>query len=186
MKLRLVSADSVQTAPTEPGIEYHPPPLTRPQRNGVPLPVFRSQGPVDYQAVAMVNADVGRVGELLVLASERDRLTSQGREDLAEQIVHVSLVEGDSAGYDIRSYEVDGTPRYIEVKTTIGGPGSAFFLTSNEIAFSRANPDRYQLIRLYRLDLGLQRASAFVLAGDVSAVTELTPITFRALPRIAP
>ena len=44
-----------------------------------------------------------------------------GRPDLAEKVIHVSQIEGDGAGYDIKSFHEDGTVKYIEVKTTRGG-----------------------------------------------------------------
>ena len=35
-------------------------------------------------------------------------------------VVHVAKVEGDGAGYDIKSYTSDGEQKFIEVKTTRG------------------------------------------------------------------
>ena len=84
---------------------------------------------------------MGLAGERLVLGLERQRLIADGRPDLAERVVHVAVVEGDAAGYDIRSYEHDGTPRLIEVKTTRGAATAAFFVSPNEIALSRARAD---------------------------------------------
>ena len=77
--------------------------------------------------------------------------------DLAERVVHVAVVEGDAAGYDIRSYEHDGTPRLIEVKTTRGAATAAFFVSPNEIALSRARADNYVLIRVFGHDGQKQR-----------------------------
>jgi hypothetical protein len=40
----------------------------------------------------------------------------------------------DSLGYDLKSFNEDGTERYIEVKATRGKPGLAnFFYTANEL-----------------------------------------------------
>ncbi len=39
---------------------------------------------------------------------------------LAEKVRHVSQLQGDGAGYDIESYSLDGTIKYVEVKTTKG------------------------------------------------------------------
>ena len=47
--------------------------------------------------------------------------------------MHLAVVEGDSAGYDVRSFNVDGTERHIEVKTTGGPATNAFFISPNEV-----------------------------------------------------
>lgn len=52
-------------------------------------------------------------------------------------------------GYDIRSFDPDGAERFIEVKTTRGGPRTDFFLSRNERAFSQKEPERFRLYRLY-------------------------------------
>ena len=44
--------------------------------------------------------------------------------------------EDSSAGYDILSYEIDGTPKFIEVKSTISENPSQmrFFISENEVS----------------------------------------------------
>lgn len=61
----------------------------------------------------------GRVVEEFVLQQERDRLARSGRADLADLVFRVSAVNI-SAGYDIESFEEDGSPRHIEVKSSSG------------------------------------------------------------------
>jgi hypothetical protein len=63
---------------------------------------------------------LGDAGELLVLEREKRRLVAAGRTDLAAAVLHTATVEGDGAGFDIRSFFLDGRPRFIEVKTTTG------------------------------------------------------------------
>jgi hypothetical protein len=63
----------------------------------------------------------------LVVEHEREQLKMLGRGDLAEKVKHVAIEEGDGAGYDVKSFFVDGRPKYIEVKTT-AGPKTADFL----------------------------------------------------------
>ena len=48
----------------------------------------------------------------------------------------MAIVKGDSAGYDIRSFNLDGSDRHIEVKSTAGPASNAFYISPNEIAFS--------------------------------------------------
>ena len=80
----------------------------------------------------MLGIRLGLAGEELVLHAERLRLVDAGRPDLADAVVHVSVVEGDGAGYDIGSFSEDGEVRYLEVKTTRSGATSAFFVSPNE------------------------------------------------------
>jgi len=60
-----------------------------------------------------------REAETLVMLEERKRLEELGRPDLAELVVRISA-EDVVAGYDIESFEEDGSPRFIEVKSSIG------------------------------------------------------------------
>jgi hypothetical protein len=92
----------------------------------------------------------------------------------------VSKVEGDSAGYDIRSFEPHGKHRFIEVKTTRGGATTSFFISPNEIAFSAKNPESYVLFRLYEFDDESGSAKTFLLTGSISSVLSLEPTAFRA------
>ncbi len=57
--------------------------------------------------------------EKRVLQEERRRLTQAGREDLAEAVFRISEINV-AAGYDIESFEFDGSRRCIEVKSSTG------------------------------------------------------------------
>jgi hypothetical protein len=77
-----------------------------------------------------------------VLKHERERLDSAGRSDLASKALHIAELEGDGAGYDVRSFELDGTPRFIEVKTTRGGKQEDFTchrMKSHSLTTNRLN-----------------------------------------------
>ena len=41
-----------------------------------------------------------------------------GKKDLADSLEQVSITKGDGTGYDVKSFNADGTVRFIEVKTT--------------------------------------------------------------------
>ena len=64
---------------------------------------------------------------------EVNRLTAGGRIDLVGLVERVATRDV-SAGYDIRSFELDGSDRYIEVKSSTGSE-IRFFLSSNEWRF---------------------------------------------------
>ncbi|MGQ2903558.1 MAG: DUF3883 domain-containing protein [Neoaquamicrobium sediminum] len=80
------------------------------------------------------NRALGRAGEQRILAHERASLVAAGRTDLAGRIRWVSQTDGDGAGYDILSFDPDGSDRLIEVKTTEGWERAPFHITRNEMA----------------------------------------------------
>ena len=63
---------------------------------------------INYAEKEARNRTLGQRGEEFVLAVEKARLASLGREDLIQEIEWTSKEKGDGAGYDIRSFE--GTP----------------------------------------------------------------------------
>src|SRR5690606_9492294 len=71
----------------------------------------------DYEKEARTLRKLGDRGEKIVMDLEAERLRSGNREDLIKRIDRVSL-KSDSYGYDILSFELDGSKRYIEVKAT--------------------------------------------------------------------
>ena len=95
------------------------------------------------------NRALGRAGEERVLVHERATLLLAGRTDLANQIKWVSDIEGDGAGYDIKSFEPDGQDRLIEVKTTNGWERTPFQITRNELSVAEAKRNAWRLLRLW-------------------------------------
>ncbi|MGA2655893.1 MAG: DUF3883 domain-containing protein [Verrucomicrobiota bacterium] len=61
----------------------------------------------------------GELAEQKVLEIEVDRLKELKRPDLAAKVERVSI-HNVSAGYDINSFEKNDSPRYIEVKSSVG------------------------------------------------------------------
>lgn len=166
-------------APASLIVESTPPPSSS-TRTGVGKETFQSRKSPDYAARDARNRDLGLKGEMLVIKYEKERLIKAGRSDLAEKIIHVSQIEGDSAGYDIRSYESDGAHRFIEVKTTRGGAATSFFISPNEIAFSAQNTATYVLFRLYEFDDESASAKTFILTGNIANYVSLEATAFRA------
>ncbi len=105
---------------------------------------------VDYLALEARNSSLGAAGESFVLRFERARLIHAGKDDLADRIEHVSDAVGDHEGFDIRSYEVNGKDRLIEVKTTAYGKETPFYLSRNELETSQERARHYQLYRVFR------------------------------------
>lgn len=80
-------------------------------------------------------------------------------------------------GYDILSFEKDGSERFIEVKTTAFGERTPFFVSANEMRFAQSEPDRFRLYRLFNF-----RATPrlFELIGPIDQHCSLDPMTYRA------
>jgi len=123
------------------------------------------------------NRIVGVNGEKLVLDYERQCLRKSGRADLADQIVHASEMEGDAAGFDIHSFTPTGEPKFIEVKTTAGPAETAFYMSSNEVAFAKEKKEKFYLYRLYEYSEGL--SAFYVISGDPADSFNLTAVQFR-------
>ena len=97
--------------------------------------------------------------------------------DLAKKVEWTSDVHGDGAGYDIRSFEPDGSDRLIEVKATKGGATTDFFLTRNEREVSMERPDAWRLYRLHTLPT---KPQLFVLPPPLEQSVRLETESWRA------
>lgn len=123
------------------------------------------------------NKKAGLMGEELVYRSEIARLSHAGRPDLAKKVKWVSQEEGDGAGYDIRSFEPDGTERFFEVKTTIGHRRTPFFLSRNERDFAEEAPGQFRIFRLYEVG---KTPRSFLVAPPLNSALILEPSVYRA------
>lgn len=97
----------------------------------------KKEAKLDYEKHQRRLKHIGDRGEAIVLAMEENRLKEAGRSYLASQIKHISE-KTDRDGYDILSFDEDGTPRQIEVKATTGSNlDRGFYLSSNELEKAR-------------------------------------------------
>ncbi len=86
---------------------------------------------VDWDRQRDERAAVGRLAEYIALEAERERLLRAGRGDLVGRIERVA--DDHTKGYDIKSFNEDGTDRFIEVKAVRQEDGAvSFYLTENE------------------------------------------------------
>lgn len=123
------------------------------------------------------NRALGKAGEERVLRHELAVLGSAGRHDLARKVRWVAQEDGDGAGYDIASFEPDGRPRLIEVKTTNGWERTPFHISRNEIATADANRSTWCLLRLWNFD---REAKAYEIRPPLESHFALTPTSFLA------
>jgi hypothetical protein len=119
-------------------------PMVREKPSGPANPVK-----VNYLEKEARNASLGKAGELFVVEYEKARLVHSGKDQLAERIEHVSELYGDGLGFDVRSFEANGSDRLIEVKTTAGGKQTPFFVSRNELQVSREQNRAYHLYRVF-------------------------------------
>lgn len=116
------------------------------------------------------------LAEEYVLRSERARLVRGGRQDLADEVHRMSLIDV-SAGYDIASFDVSGNARLVEVKSS-AGPRDSFFVSANELRCANSAGQSYWLAWLgwaYRLPEGpcelawFRDPATVIAAGEVWA-----------------
>lgn len=103
---------------------------------------------VNFDELNMRNKQIGLKGEEFVLQLEKEKLNPE----LSEKVIHVSIEEGDGAGYDILSYDATGKPRFLEVKTTTGAKETPFYLSENEKAFIEEYGEEAEIVRVYHFN----------------------------------
>jgi hypothetical protein len=123
------------------------------------------------------NRKLGKAGEKLAFEYEVNSLNAADRRDLARKVKWVSEEDGDGAGYDILSFNPNGSPRYVEVKTTVGNERTPFFISRNELEFAKAEKEHFRLFRIYDFR---KQPRAFELPGELDRFARITPQDFRA------
>ncbi|GEA49282.1 hypothetical protein VIN01S_00860 [Vibrio inusitatus NBRC 102082] len=142
----------------------------------------KSKGTIDWSLREKRNRELGLAGEYAVIDYEKHRLISAGEPELAEQIKHIALVDS-SAGYDVQSYNIDGSERHIEVKTTTQSKSAPFYISSNEVKVSSDFGGSYWIYRLYGYDVNNKNVSFYMKNGPVEENFELEPDTFKAFAK---
>jgi hypothetical protein len=132
---------------------------------------------VNYLAREAANQSLGSAGEEFVMRFETARLLAAGAESLASRIERVSITSGDSAGFDVLSFEESGKERFIEVKTTRYGSETPFFVSRHEVAVSRKERDRY---RVYRVFDFRHNPRFFQRCGQIDEMFSLEPAQYEA------
>jgi hypothetical protein len=167
--------------PAPSGLTQVAPPAGPGQRSGLNTNKYLKRPPRDYAEQDAKNRKLGLAGEEAVIESERLALRAAGRSDLAEMVLHVAKVEGDGAGYDIKSYTAEGEQKFIEVKTTRGDAQTPFYVSSAEARFSAEQGHFYYLYRVFEFDDGTSSGKFFISNGDLCANFSLRPVQFKAL-----
>lgn len=122
---------------------------------------FADSTPEELEHIRLKCRKVGDSGEAYVYRSEQRRLQKLGRNDLAARIEWVSQ-KAVGRGYDIKSFNGDGTTRFIEVKATIG-TSPTFFMSGNEWKVATRLQRSYWV---YRIINALDKPSISALLQD--------------------
>jgi hypothetical protein len=167
---------SVASFGERPDLFIEPPPVLQPisHKDEGLTRLVRKFDPVERD---FRNRSLGKAGEEMIFAFERQHLIAKGRSDLARKVRWVSQEDGDGAGYDIRSYDHKGSERLIEVKTTNGLQMTPFYLTRNELSFSNERPKEFRICRLYDFS---KKPKMFELAPPIEKLVRLEPLSFAA------
>jgi len=124
---------------------------------------------VDWEKVRDRNNEIGDQGEEFVLEFEIDRLIetlSIERVKAMQNVQHLSRLQGDGLGYDISSINDDGSPRYIEVKTTSGDFNQPFFMSENERRFFEEYGDSAFIYRVYNFDKEARHGNVKIISSS--------------------
>ncbi|WP_320408086.1 DUF3883 domain-containing protein [Marinobacter sp. MC3] len=133
---------------------------------------------IDFSERERRNRQLGERAEEFVLRLEKQRLTAQGRPDLAADVEWSSKERGDGLGFDIRSFDAAGDQeRFLEVKATNSGKYLPFFISENERAFSNDFSDAFRLYRVYEFTTAPR---FFILPGAIEQHVQLLPQNYRA------
>ncbi|MGI6393972.1 MAG: DUF3883 domain-containing protein [bacterium] len=123
---------------------------------------------VDWDKVRDRNNEIGDQGEEFILEFEIDRLVDEisiDRTKALQNVQHLSRLQGDGLGYDIFSINEDGSPRYIEVKTTSGDFNQPFYMSRNERHFFEEYEDSAFIYRVFNFNRETRR-------GDVRIISQ--------------
>lgn len=98
--------------------------------------------PKDYILMTKIKRKVGKWGEKMVYDYEMNELKNY--KELQKKIEKTYLID-DAAGYDIKSYDYDGNPIYIEVKTSKSSKNNQilFYISRNEDQFISSHKNAY-------------------------------------------
>lgn len=130
---------------------------------------------IDFQAQVKEQKDLGDDGEELVKQYEIDSLKGKGFHDLAAKVE----IMKDGVGYDILSFNSDGSEKYIEVKTTTGNKFTPFFLSDNEFDFMKQNIGKYSIYRVFNYNADYNFAEFYEIKGDIEIQLLMKPTNYK-------
>jgi hypothetical protein len=131
---------------------------------------------INYLEKEQRNRNLGYLGEELVMEYERWQLIKLGKEILADKVEWISRDQGDGTGFDILSRNLNGTDKYIEVKTTKLSKETPIFFSKNELEFSIDHQKDFYLYRVFDFE---KKAQMFTRNGALSEVCHPVPLSYK-------
>ncbi len=130
-----------------------------------------------FKAIQKTREQIGLAGETWVVNYEVNALESNGLLDLSREVKRISNVNI-AAGYDVLSFELVGTEKYIEVKTTALSKAE-FFLSANELDVAKEYKNRYWIYFLSEIFGDTKLHKIQNPANEIGKTISLTPTNFR-------
>jgi hypothetical protein len=116
------------------------------------------------------NKRIGDLGELFVIALEKEKLENANKPSLAKKVAHHAKDKGDGLGYDVLSFDANGNKMYIEVKATKGDKNTPFFITRNELERSKQEQEDFFIYRVYNFKDDRLKGDILIIQGDASGL----------------
>lgn len=142
---------------------------------------------IDWEKARDRNNEIGDQGEEFVLEFEIDRLIETltiDRTKVIQNVQHLSRLQGDGLGYDISSINDDGSPRYIEVKTTSGDFNQPFYMSKNEKHFFEEYEDSAFIYRVYNFNRETRRGDVRIISqNELFSDFKFDTITWQVTPK---
>lgn len=102
---------------------------------------------IDYLKLHEFQMEIGKLGEAYIYDIERKKLSGTKYLELVDN----TPAKDGSNGFDILSYDEDGTELYIEVKTEAGLKNNDFYLSQNEIDTGKSLVEQGKKYLIYRV-----------------------------------
>jgi hypothetical protein len=105
---------------------------------------------------------VGLIGETIVVEGLKAELEGLGYPDRAAEVRHASL-ESDALGYDVTAPRIVGNRRLVEVKSTVQGEGTRFFISRNEVEIGQRFSNDWFLVfcQIQDIDHGIGQVTGW-------------------------
>lgn len=146
-------------------------------------PSIIKASPDFYRELTDRKTEIGAKGELLVMEYERQRLRTEARYGLIQELEHTSK-KGDGYGYDIRSIE-NQEEIYIEVKTTTGNFDGNLFFTRRELQVMDKYKENYYLYRVFNFNEIENTGNLYIFRGrsKIRKYYDFNPTVYKLEPK---
>ena len=127
---------------------------------------------------------IGKAAERIVYEHEVERIRKINDSHI-DKVIWVSNINGDGAGYDIKSIDIDSsgviTNKYIEVKATSCSKDTPIEVSRNEVECSKHFANEYIVYRLYDFKPSDEIFNYYTIIGDITKILNATlePTSFR-------